>query len=253
MDYYESQQVLSQYLLFHYGKPEEVLPYDFGPHNALNYPVNSVNNGMTGIGSVRVSRALDLGCSVGRSTFELANYANEVIGVDYSKAFIGAASDILEEGELVYDYQIEGDITQRATACRPDCAAQANITFETGDAMNLRDDIGSFELVHMANLIDRLDNPEACLQRLPHLVEPGGVLIIASPYSWLEEFTPKQRWIGGILEQNRPVHTLEGLERHLSPDFQLEFTADQPFLIRLHARRFEWSVAQISRWSRTLK
>ena len=35
-DFYENQKVLNEYLLFHYGKPEEILTYDFGPKEALN-------------------------------------------------------------------------------------------------------------------------------------------------------------------------------------------------------------------------
>ena len=33
--FYETSKALSEYLLFHYGKPEEVLPRCFGPSDAL--------------------------------------------------------------------------------------------------------------------------------------------------------------------------------------------------------------------------
>ncbi len=250
MDFYESQQVLSQYLLFHYGSRDEILPYQFGSEEALDYAVNSVNIGLQNAGTENVARALDLGCSVGRSTFELANYAVEVVGIDYSQAFINAANQILSAGQLEYDYQVEGTITRRSVAMKPDCAQLADISFETGDAMDLRPDLGTFQIVHLANLIDRLTDPAACLRRLPQLVEPGGRMVIASPYSWLDEFTPRENWVGGTFVDDRPLHTLEGLERHLADFFALEFSADQPFLIRIHARRYEWSVAQISRWRR---
>ena len=41
-DFYETNKALSEYLLFHYGKPDEVLPWGFGPSNSLNYPVRCI-------------------------------------------------------------------------------------------------------------------------------------------------------------------------------------------------------------------
>ena len=35
---YESQRALHEYLLFHYGGPGEVLRFDFGPKNSLDFP-----------------------------------------------------------------------------------------------------------------------------------------------------------------------------------------------------------------------
>ena len=57
------------------------------------------------------SRALDVGCSVGRSTFELATDFEEVIGIDYSEASIDKAIKLKEKGTLSYKMQVEGDIT----------------------------------------------------------------------------------------------------------------------------------------------
>ncbi|MBV8100293.1 MAG: methyltransferase domain-containing protein, partial [Verrucomicrobia bacterium] len=89
MNIYETDLLLNQYLLFHYGTAEDQLPYSFGPQDALFYPSRCVNDFLPGIG--RISRALDLGCAVGRSTFELTRWANEVIGIDLSSQFIAAA------------------------------------------------------------------------------------------------------------------------------------------------------------------
>ena len=36
---YESTKFVSEYLNFHYGKEEEIMPYDFGPKNALDFPL----------------------------------------------------------------------------------------------------------------------------------------------------------------------------------------------------------------------
>jgi hypothetical protein len=52
-----------------------------------------------------------------------------------------------------------------------------------------------------ANLLCRLPDPSRFLARLPTLVAPGGVLVLASPYSWLEAWTQRQAWLGGYVDK----------------------------------------------------
>ena len=42
MNIYETERLLHEYLLFHYGSAEEVLPWAFGPRDALGFAVRSV-------------------------------------------------------------------------------------------------------------------------------------------------------------------------------------------------------------------
>jgi len=65
------------------------------------------------------------------------------------------------------------------------------VSFHCGDACNLPSDLGQFGCVLAANLICRLPNPYKFLDRLPSLVAPGGILVLTTPFSWSEEFTPK--------------------------------------------------------------
>ena len=67
------------------------------------------------------------------------------------------------------------------------------MTFQVGDACALPSDIGKFGMVLAANVICRLPEPMAFFNRLKDLVVPAGILVIVSPYTWLEQFTPKVR------------------------------------------------------------
>lgn len=96
--------------------------------------------------------------------------------------------------------------------------------------------------------MDRLPSPERFLAALPGLVRPGGQLILTSPYTWLPEYTAREKWLGG--RDGRK--TLDGLRTALEPAFSLRETKDLPFLIREHARKYQWSVAQASIWRRTI-
>jgi putative 4-mercaptohistidine N1-methyltranferase len=250
MNIYESDKLLAEYLLFHYGTAEETLPYSFGPHSALHYAVRCVSECLDVSRLRSDSRALDLGCAVGRSSFELARHCPEVLGIDFSRNFITAASELQQRGELSYRRLDEGDLSTRLIARVPAGIDRSRLKFEVGDAMDLRDHLGAFDVVLMANLIDRLRVPQRCLERLPGLVNPGGQLIVTSPYTWLENFTPREHWLGGFERDGRAISTLEGLRAALAKDFQLKETRDLPFLIREHARKFQWSVAQASIWIR---
>jgi len=95
------------------------------------------------------------------------------------------------------------------------------------------------------NLICRLPEPARLLRRLPELLKPGGQLFMTTPFTWLEAYTPPANWLGEGAEDS-----FAGLRKALEPDFALEAQWDMPFLIREHARKFQYSIAQASRWQR---
>lgn len=57
-----------------------------------------------------LKRALDVGCAVGRSTFELAREFEEVVGIDYSAAFIHRCQELKMTGRSAYRLKTEGDL-----------------------------------------------------------------------------------------------------------------------------------------------
>jgi putative 4-mercaptohistidine N1-methyltranferase len=248
---YETERLVQEYLLFHYGRPEEILPWAGGPRDALGFAVRAVTENLL---PERVpaagARALDLGCAVGRSSFELARTHAEVVGIDYSHAFIAAARRIAEGGSAPYEYAVEGELSAVARAVLPEGVDPSRVRFEQGDAMDLRADLGGFDTVLAANLLCRLADPRRCLARLPALVRPGGQLIITSPYTWLTEYTPREHWLGGYHGPAGEVRSLDGLHAALDRHFDFVTTRDLPFLIREHVRKFQWSVSQASVWVR---
>jgi putative 4-mercaptohistidine N1-methyltranferase len=243
---YESDRLVREYLLFHYGEPEEVLPWKHGPREALGFAARCVRELLNAASIGHDARALDAGCAVGRSSFELAGHCREVIGVDYSQAFVAAATQVRTAGAVVYDYAVEGDRTARATARVPSGIDASRVSFEVGDAMHLRPDLGVFDVVLAANLLCRLPDPRVFLARLPELVKPGGQLLLTTPFTWLAEFTPRERWIGGTAR----AESAGALTQLLEPHFELKLSKELPFLIREHARKYQWSVAWGARWVR---
>ena len=150
---------------------------------------------------------------MGRSSFELARTFDEVIGIDFSARFIAAAQTMQRERSMNLQAPREGIALDDFHVALPDDIPRDRVRFEQGDACTLRRGLGIFDLVLMANLIDRLPDPLRCLAQLPALVAPGGALIITSPYTWLEEYTPRDRWL------DQGAGTLATLQEKLAPAF----------------------------------
>ena len=248
---YESERLLGEYLLFHYGRTEEVLSFSFGPADALDFAVRVVRDCVDCARLPANARALDLGCAVGRSSFELARHCREVLGIDFSSRFVAAADTLRSTGRLPYQRVEEGCILTDGEAIVPTDIDRGRVRFETGDACNLRVDLGDFDVAILVNLVDRLSEPQRCLDCLPSLLRPGGQLVIASPFTWLEEYTPTANWLGGYYTpDNQPVRGFDTLRTILAADFDFVRAVDLPFLIREHARKFQWSVSRAGVWQR---
>ena len=243
---YEEPAVLHQYLLFHYGSAADQFAYPFGAMDGLDFPRRCVELGVNVGALCGPSRALDLGCAVGGATFQLARHCEEVIGIDASHAFIGAAKRLLRDGRHPLVRADEGSATTELEVALDPGIDTARVAFEVGDAQALRSDLGRFDVVLACNLICRLPAPMKLLRRLPDLVRPGGQLFITTPFTWLEEYTPPGHWLG-----KGHTDSFAGLRAALAPDFRLTKQFDLPFLIREHARKFQYGVAQATGWMRT--
>ncbi len=190
---------------------------------------------------VKAGRALDLGSAVGRSSFELAQEVPEVVGIDFSKSFIRAARVLARRGSLRFRLKLEGGISRPATVRVPAGKFRKHVRFQSGDALRLPP-LGKFDLVLAANLVDRVKDPKKLLQKvLPGLVRPGGLLLLTSPYTWSEEFTPRSRWL---------KESFSAIRKILCPHFRLLRRQDIPFLLREHRRKFQLSFADASVWQR---
>jgi len=187
-------------------------------------------------------RALDLGCAVGRSSFELARFVPFVVGIDFSRSFIRAANKLQKEGKIKFRLLEEGNTTQTIVARVPLQIQRDRVSFRKGDALHLPKNLGSFDLVLAANLIDRLPDPKKFLSKLlPHLVSPKGHLLLTSPYTWTSDYTPKSKWF---------QDSFATLKKLLRPHFRLIHRQHLPFILREHRRKFQYTFADATLWQK---
>jgi putative 4-mercaptohistidine N1-methyltranferase len=209
---------------------------------------------MPHVPSERRDRCLDLGCSVGRASFELARHFAHVDAIDFSARFIQAGVRLQQGDEVHYEIPTEGELTvSRAIALdRLGLADVAGrLAFLQGDACNLKAIFTDYDLVFAGNLIDRLYDPALFLAGIAPRIRPGGLLALTSPYTWLEEYTAKDKWLGGRREGGEPLSTFAGLTRALGGTFTIIHRGDIPFVIRETARKHQHSIAELTIWRKT--
>jgi len=241
---YETDALVAQYCEFHYGN--EYFSVD-------NFPVACVQALMTHVQTNKIAteKALDLGCAVGRSSFELAKYFQHVDAIDFSARFVQQGVNLQAHNRLRYTLPVEGDIVEYREVLLDQLGYEGvknRVEFSQGDACNLRPQFADYNLVFAGNLIDRLYNPAAFLVDIEQRILVGGLLVLTSPYTWLEEYTDKANWLGGVKVNGENLTTLDSLKQHLSNRFDFEEAIDVPFIIRETARKYQHTVAQMTVW-----
>lgn len=169
-DRYEENSILyKSYLKTHYGYPSDdkllsLLKKEIKPdHIYKMLASNSLN--LNGIG-------LDIGCSIGSSTFELSKKLSYVFGIDLSFSFILEARKRMQNRK------------------------SRNMEFIVADATNLPFRSKFFQIVVALNVIDRMDFKKLILS-INSCIKKYGKLILADPYHFVdnngkEEFNPVQ-------------------------------------------------------------
>ena len=66
-----------------------------------------------------MSRAMEVGCATGRTSFELSRGFDSVVGVDISQAFVDKCNEIKRTGQTEYWMPGEGELGENKIAHLP--------------------------------------------------------------------------------------------------------------------------------------
>lgn len=151
----------------------------------------------------KVAHACDIGGATGRMSLEIATrfpmLADQVM-VEPSLEFCTWAGRFLRHASF------DGWVPLPGTACRPDylrlddarLPSPANISIHQGTAEQVPRPDGYFDLVTCLNVADRVPDPPRLVRSLRRLLHPGGLLVLASPHHYEEDFTPRPLWIDDL-------------------------------------------------------
>lgn len=242
---YENDKMLSEYAEFHYGDTYFGVP---------NFSKALADIAIEMMADKPCGKALDIGCAVGRASFELAKKFDHVTGIDFSARLIKLGVQLQEQGVVRYSIADHGELRlyrERQLANLGLEATANKVEFLQGDACNLKPIFNGYDLILAANLIDRLYDPTLFLGNIHQRMNPGGLLMLASPYTWLEEHTDKENWLGGYKKDGESYTTFEALKELLSTHFELVRGPEAvPFVIRETSRKFQHTLSELTVWQR---
>lgn len=192
------------------------------------------------------SLALDVGCAVGRFTFELAAGGGQAIGIDRSYAFIRQARQLSRGGRLGFSLPMEGELVQQRQLRLPPQWEGAQVEFLVADASALPFRGDTFARLSSLNLLDKVYDPLGHLEQIDRVASrKDATLLVSDPFSWSPQCSPPHKWLGGRpsgpfagrgLDNLRDL--LQGRGDHLS-NWQIDSEGQKWWKIRSHANHFE--------------
>ncbi|HEX2053228.1 MAG TPA: methyltransferase domain-containing protein, partial [Actinomycetota bacterium] len=174
--------------------------------------------------------AVEVGTSVGRGAAALAELYAYSLGVDRSfPAVLAARRLLLESPEPLHAYRLEterGRWEQRRSQPPP---GGERLDYLAGSGAELPLTGGQAACVAALNVLCAVADPASLVTEFSRVLEPGGLLLVASPY-WSDAGDGDGQWAGP-----------ESLRRLLAGDFDVVAEEDMvPWLLRLARRR--WNV-----------
>ena len=190
---------------------------------------------------------LDVGCAVGRLTFEMAARFDLAIGCDLSSTFIRTARKLATERRITCTLPLEGKLLETFTGHFPTEWQTANVEFIVADAQALPLARSSFGSVATLNLLDRVHYPLAHLYEINRVAAHSGAnLLCADPFSWSTATTPEENWLGGTTSgpyRGRGIdnvrNLLEGKGGIIAPPWQIVRHCTVDWRLRTHSAHHE--------------
>ena len=189
--------------------------------------------------------ALDLGCGGGRTSFDLAAAGTGlVLGIDANLALLRLARRVAATGRGRYARRRVGTVYDER-AFEGALPGRERVDFWACDALSLPFAPQQMGLVVALNLLDCVADPRGLLTALAQLIEPGGAVLIATPFDWSTRATPVTEWIGGHSQRGQgegaPVPMLrtlltEGAHKLSISGLEIVGEGERSWHTRLHER-----------------
>ncbi|MFW2554825.1 5-histidylcysteine sulfoxide synthase [Aliarcobacter butzleri] len=175
-NFYESDESISSYCDLYYGED--------------NLYTNYVDLLRPYLKDLKNSKALDLGCCVGRTSFELAKIYDEVLGIDFSANYINIGVKLKLYDFVNYKIKKEDKTFEERAISLKDFDLEKvkdKVSFMQGDACNLKEIYKDFDLIFYSSLIDKLYYPKKFLEDVSRRINKNGFFVFLSSHNWFNE------------------------------------------------------------------
>ena len=189
---------------------------------------------------------LDVGCSVGRASFELGStFPNElVLGVDLNFTMLRFARALKTQSRLSYPRKRVGVVYDEHQISFPAAQETANVDFWACDACALPFENNLFGQILSLNVLDCVPSPTMHLTEILRLLSPGAQAHLATPFDWSAPVTPMNAWLGGHSQHNEwrgesseiLFETLKVLRDSEAHSLAIQDQRDIAWEVRIHER-----------------
>jgi SAM-dependent methyltransferase/uncharacterized protein YbaR (Trm112 family) len=184
---------------------------------------------------------VDLGCSVGRATFELAQRTGDLaIGVDLNFRMLRLAEQVRREQRATYPMRREGLVFDRRAVQVANLPFD-RVSFWCADVGLLPFADTQFDGALSLNLLDCVPSPLMHLLEMGRVLHVGAPALLSTPFDWTPEATPLAQWLGGHSQRAADRGSSAArLRRLLAPGGDTGL--DSRLVVRDESRQLPWRV-----------
>mgnify|MGYP000190075202 CR=1 FL=1 len=246
-NHYETNVDICRQLHAHYGANRAAMPLA-----AKNYSQQIAEQVLACVDKYEIAqqKCLDLGCSVGRTSFILAQHFTHLDGVDFSAGYIRHGVNLQQGKSIRYTLENEGDIIDfhEVKLSDVDLPSGENIHFSQGDASNLKSILSGYDVILAQHILEQSYNPRLFLQNIQQRLNANGLLIVVSNYHFTEQQADKNTWLGGVKINGENVTGFEGISAILAANFTLLDQQQLTRALKVNRRNFELSFPHLTVW-----
>lgn len=195
--------------------------------------------------------SLDIGCSVGRGTLEVARRTQDLtVSLDLNFSMLRLAQRIRLTGQADYERRRVGLVFDSVSCTVADYPTE-NASFWCADISILPFPNATFRNMTALNMLDCAPSPLGLLLEMSRTLAPGHYALLTTPFDWAVGASQPADWIGGHSQRSSPHQgsSVDELPRFLA-HAGLEITGeaqDISWRLRLHERSVtEYSVHAVA-------
>ena len=245
---YETDSEVCQELESHYG--DKQLNVDIYSQQVSDLLLNKVK-----AHGIHTDKLLNLGCSVGRTAFELSEHFKHIDAVDFSARYIQYGVQLQQQKTLRFTSVISGDIQSfhevSLKGISLDKSAK-NIAFSQGDASNLKAIFNGYDAILVEHALEKSYQPKQLLATLSQRLNKKGLLFVLTDHQYSTKHTEKESWLGGLKVNGENLSGFDGLHEKLADDFC--FIEAQPLtrVVKQNQCTYTVTTTEMSVWQRKI-
>jgi 5-histidylcysteine sulfoxide synthase/putative 4-mercaptohistidine N1-methyltranferase len=243
---YETDVDVCEQLESHYG--DKHLNIDNYSQQISGLLVNKVKEyGMN------TDKLLNLGCSVGRTAFELSEHFQHIDAVDFSARYIQYGVQLQQQKTLRYTSVISGDIQSFHEVSLKGLLLNEStdhIVFSQGDASNLKTMFNGYDAILVEHALEKSYQPKQLLATLSQRLNKQGLLFVLTDHQYTTQHTEKESWLGGLKVNGENLSGFDGLHEKLENDFCFLETFPLTRVVKKNNCTFTVTTTEMSVWQR---